>query len=59
MFKFKGIHVMKREEHTLRKVIEDGYTGKKEDRMTENMMERHVPRRQEKYRTENGRGDGV
>ena len=31
---------MKREEHTRRKVIEDGYTGEKEDRMTENMIER-------------------
>ena len=29
--------------------VEDGYTREKEERMTENKMERHVPTKHEKY----------
>ena len=38
--------------------VESGYTREKEERMTENKMERHVSTRSEKYWTESGRGDG-
>ena len=38
--------------------IESGYTREKEDRTTENKMERRVSTRSEKYWTESGRGDG-
>ena len=46
-------------EHILRKVyITDICTKEKEERTTENTMERCVPTRIEKYWTESGRGDG-
>ena len=38
--------------------IESGYTREKEERTTENKMERRVSTRSEKYWTESGRGDG-
>ena len=38
--------------------IEGGYTREKEERTTENKMERRVSTRFEKYWTESGRGDG-
>ena len=38
--------------------VEDGYTREKEERTTENKMERRVSTRFEKYWTESGRGDG-
>ena len=38
--------------------VEGGYTREKEDRTTENKMERRVSTRFEKYWTESGRGDG-
>ena len=38
--------------------VEGGYTREKEERTTENKMERHVSTRFEKYWTESGRGDG-
>ena len=37
---------------------EDEYTRTKEERTTENKMERRVPTGLAKYRTESGRGDG-
>ena len=38
--------------------VEDGYTREKEERTTENKMERRVSTRHEKYWIESGRGDG-
>ena len=38
--------------------VEGGYTREKEERTTENKMERRVSTRFEKYWTESGRGDG-
>ena len=38
--------------------VEGGYTREKEERTTENKMERRVSTRLEKYWTESGRGDG-
>ena len=38
--------------------VEGGYTKEKEERTTENKMERRVSTRFEKYWTESGRGDG-
>ena len=38
--------------------VENGYSREKEDRTTENKMERPMPTRLEKYWTEIGRGDG-
>ena len=38
--------------------VEGGYTREKEERTTENKMERRVSTRSEKYWTESGRGDG-
>ena len=38
--------------------VEGGYTREKEERTTENKMERRVSTRFEKYCTESGRGDG-
>ena len=38
--------------------VEGRYTREKEERTTENKMERRVSTRFEKYWTENGRGDG-
>ena len=38
--------------------VESGYTREKEERTTENKMERRVSTRFEKYWTESGRGDG-
>ena len=43
--------------HT-KEIIESGYTRDKEERTTENKMERRVSTRFEKYWTESGRGDG-
>ena len=37
---------------------EYGHTREKEERTTENKMERRVPTRRENYWTESGRGDG-
>ena len=37
---------------------EDGYTREKEERTSENKMERRMPTRLEKYWTESLRGDG-
>ena len=37
---------------------EDGYNREKEERTTENKVERRVPTRFENYWAENGRGDG-
>ena len=54
-------HVMRRDgEHILRKVLRADfrYTREKEERTTENKMERRVSTRFEKYWTESGRGDG-
>ena len=45
-------------EHILRKVLRAGYTREKEERTTENKMERRMSTRFEKYWTESGRGDG-
>ena len=52
-------HVMRRDgEHILRKVLRvDIYTREKEERTTENKMERRVSTRFEKYWTESRRGD--
>ena len=44
------------EEHILRKVLGMDAPGKKEERMTENKMERRMPTRLEKYCAESGRG---
>ena len=44
-------------EHTVRGV-EDDFAREREERTTENKMERRVSSRFEKYWTENGRGDG-
>ncbi len=38
--------------------VEGGYTREKEERTTENKMERRVSTKFEKYWTESGRGDG-
>ena len=38
--------------------IKGGYTREKEERTTENKMERRMSTRFEKYWTESGRGDG-
>ena len=38
--------------------VEGGYAREKEERTTENKMERRVSTRFEKYWTESGRGDG-
>ena len=38
--------------------VEGGYTREKEERTTENKMERRMSTIFEKYRTESGRGDG-
>ena len=38
--------------------VEGGYTREKEERTTENKMERRVSTRFEKYWTESGRADG-
>ena len=38
--------------------VENGYTREKEERTTENRMERRVSTRFEKCWTESGRGDG-
>ena len=50
-------HDGKRRTHT-EQSADDGYTIKEEGRTTENKMERRVPMRHEKYRTESGIGDG-
>ena len=48
-------HVMRRDgEHILRKVMRADIPGKKEERTTENKMERCVSTRFEKYWTESG-----
>ena len=53
-------HVMWRDiEHILRNVLwMDMNTREKENRMTENKMERPVPMGHDKYWTGSGRGDG-
>ena len=52
-------HVMRRDgEHIVRKVLRADIDREKEERTTENKMERRVSTRSEKYWTESGRGDG-
>ena len=48
-------HVMRRDGES----VEGRYTREKEERTTENKMERRVSTRFEKYWTESGRGDGT
>ena len=52
-------HVMRERWRThTEESVEGGYTMEKEERTTENKMERHVSTRFEKYWTESGREDG-